>query len=109
MSLNKQSGNMYPFVTHTRNPIRDHCPHQCTHCYMKKFRVGNLRLEEKEFTTNLGNSNLIFIGSSTDIWATEVLSEWIRKLLEYTENYNNTYLFQTKNPIERLSLYVTGY
>ena len=55
MSLNKQSGNIYPFVTHTWNPIRGHCPHQSTYYYMKKFRVGNPRLEEKEFTTNLGN------------------------------------------------------
>jgi len=102
MGLNKQSGNMYPFVTHTWNPIRGRCPHQCMYCYMKKFRVGNLRLEEKEFTTNLGNSNFIFVGSSTDMWATEVPSEWIRKTLEYTKKYNNTYLFQTKNPVRFL-------
>ena len=96
MGLNKQSGNMYPFVTHTWNPIRGRCPHQCYYCYMKHFKVGNLRLEEKELQINLGNSNFIFVGSSTDMWAADVASEWIRRVLEHTNKYNNTYLFQTK-------------
>jgi len=102
MGLNKQSGNMYPFVTHTWNPIRGRCPHQCCYCYMKRFKVGNLRLEEKELQTNLGNSNFVFVGSSTDMWAADVPSEWIQKVLEHISKYNNTYLFQTKNPIRFL-------
>ena len=102
MGLNKQSGNMYPFVTHTWNPIRGRCPHQCCYCYMKCFKVGNLRLEEKELQTNLGGSNFIFVGSSTDMWAKDIPSEWIQKVLEHTSKYNNTYLFQTKYPIRFL-------
>jgi len=102
MSLNKQSGNMYPFVTHTWNPIRGRCPHQCRYCYMKYFKVGKLRLEKKEFQTNLGNSNFIFVGSSTDMWAAEVPTEWIQKVIQHTKKYNNTYLFQTKFPIRFL-------
>jgi len=102
MGLNKQSGNMYPFVTHTWNPIRGRCPHQCCYCYMKRFRVGKLRLEEKELSSDLGSLNFIFVGSSTDMWAADVPSEWIRKVLEHTNKYNNTYLFQTKYPIRFL-------
>jgi len=102
MSLNKQSGNMYPFVTHTWNPIRGRCPHKCAYCYMKGLKVGNLRLEEKELQTNLGNSNFIFVGSSTDMWAAEVPTEWIQKVIQHTKKYNNTYLFQTKFPIRFL-------
>jgi len=102
MGLNKQSGNMYPFVTHTWNPIRGRCLHDCSYCYMKHFKVGNLRLEEKELRTNLGSSNFIFVGSSTDMWMREVPSKWIEKVLEHIDKYNNTYLFQTKNPIRFL-------
>jgi len=102
MGLNKQSGNMYPFVTHTWNPIRGRCPHQCSYCYMKRFKVGNLRLEERELTTNLGSSNYIFVGSSTDMWAAEVPTEWIQRVVQHTKKYNNTYLFQTKYPIRFL-------
>jgi len=69
---------------------------------MKHFKVGELRLEEKEFQTNFGNSKFIFVGSSTDMWAADVPNKWIRKVLEYTKKYNNTYLFQTKNPIRFL-------
>jgi len=69
---------------------------------MKRFKVGNLRLEEKELQTNLGNSNFVFVGSSTDMWAADVPSEWIQKVLEHISKYNNTYLFQTKNPIRFL-------
>jgi len=102
MGLNKQSGNMYPFVTHTWNPIRGRCPHQCSYCYMKRFKVGNLRLEERELTTNLGSSNYIFVGSSTDMWAAEVPTEWIQRVIQHTKKYNNIYLFQTKYPIRFL-------
>ena len=101
--LNKQSGNMYPFVTHTWNPIRGECPHQCAYCYMKRFKVGKLRLEEKELRTKLGSGNFIFVGSSTDMWAEEVPDKWIKEVLEYTRKFpENTYLFQTKNPLRFL-------
>src|SRR4030042_5380865 len=35
MPLNKTTGNMYPWVTHTWNRIRGRCPHECSYCYMK--------------------------------------------------------------------------
>ena len=98
--LNESKGNMYPFVTHTFNAIKGKCPHDCIYCYMKVFKQNDLRLDEKEFKTNLGDHNFIFVGSSTDMWAEDVDSAWITRVLNYT-NYNGTmnkYLFQTKNP-----------
>ncbi len=99
--LNKSKGNMYPWVSHTWNPIRGRCPHDCQYCYMKSVRrdIGELRLEEKCLNDNLGIRNTIFVGSSTDMWAREVPDEWILKVLEHCREYrNNTYLFQSKNP-----------
>ena len=99
MGMNKVKGNMYDWVTHTWNPIRGKCPHECSYCYMKRFKVGELRLEEKELKTNLGAENMIFVGSSTDMWADKVPRKWIIEVLECCNSYPyNTYLFQTKNP-----------
>lgn len=95
--LNKQKGNMYPWISDTWNPIRGKCPHECSYCYMKDRAVGELRLDEKTLKDDLGEGKTIFVGSSTDMWAKEVPGEWIENVLEYCEKFpNNIYLFQTK-------------
>jgi len=96
--MNKSKGNMYPDVTYTWNPIRGKCPHECIYCYMKIFKVGELRLDEKALKENLGSGNIIFVGSSTDMWAKAIPHEWIEKVLEHCRKFDNTYLFQSKNP-----------
>lgn len=98
MGLNKQKGNMYPFVTHTWNPIRGKCPHDCVYCYMKVYPQPELHFAEKEMETNLGQGNFIFVGSSTDMWAEEVPNEWIADVLNHCMAFKNRYLFQSKNP-----------
>jgi len=97
--MNKQKGDMYPFVTHTMNFVRGECPHDCVYCYMKGLiRNLTLRLESKEFRTDLGSGNFIFVGSSIDVFAEVIPTVWIKKVLEYCKNFNNRYLFQSKNP-----------
>lgn len=99
MPLTKSKGNMYPFVSHTWNPIRGRCPHQCSYCYMKRYKVGDLRLVFKELQTNLGSKNFIFVGSSTDMFSESVYHNWIHYVLEHCRKYpENLYLFQSKNP-----------
>ena len=98
MSLNKSKGNMYPWVTHTWNPIRGKCPHGCVYCFMKDKDVGPLRLDEKALMDNLGTGRTIFVGSSTDMWAKAVPDEWILRVLERCNLHLNTYIFQSKNP-----------
>lgn len=97
--MNKSAGNMYPWTTHTWNPIRGKCPHECSYCYMKKFKVGELRLDIRSSIDDLGKDNVIFVGSSTDMFARMVPEEWISRVLVKCNEYpENTYLFQTKNP-----------
>ena len=67
-------------------------------CYMKAFPQKELRLDEKEFKVNLGENNLIFVGSSIDMFAKNIHGFWIEKVLDYCRKYDNTYLFQSKNP-----------
>lgn len=104
MPLNKQKGNMYGFVTHTWNPIRGRCLHDCSYCYMKKGPLAKswdqeAHLEEKELKTNIGKGNSIFVGSSTDMWGGWVSGDDIGRVLESCVFYNeNHYLFQTKTP-----------
>jgi len=68
---------------------------------MKKWgEQKSLHFDEKELKTDLGESNFIFVGSSIDMFADNVPPEWIEKVLSYCLTYpNNTYLFQTKNPL----------
>lgn len=113
MPLNKTKGNMYEFITHTWNPIKGSCSHDCSYCYMKgmhkRFKMDTtLRLDEKELKTNLGSGNFIFIGSSTDVFAKDVPVEWPNRVIDLCMQYpENEYLFQTKDP-ENLSHFVFG-
>lgn len=99
MGLNVSKGNMYPWVTHTWNAIKGKCPHKCPYCYVKRWgKQSELHLDKKEFKTNLGFHNTIFIGSSCDMFAREIPEEWICETLNYARKFKNTYLFQSKHP-----------
>ena len=99
MGLNKGTGNMYEFVTHTWNTIKGECPHGCTYCYMKRWGKQNpVRFDEKELKTDLGQGNFIFVGSSCDMFADDIWTRWIHATLDHCKNFDNKYLFQSKNP-----------
>jgi len=102
--MTKAKGNMYIDVTHTHNDIKGKCFHNCSYCYMDSIRKRYNQkerepyLDEKELSKNLGSGNIIFIGSSTDMWAKNIPDEWIYKVLDHiSKYYGNTYLFQSKN------------
>ena len=38
MPLNKSTGNMYSFITHTWNTVKGECPHGCNMRFTKKER-----------------------------------------------------------------------
>jgi len=97
--LNKQKGNMYAFVDYTYNAIKGRCPFNCDYCFMKRFKLNEPRLDEKELKTDLGNGNFIFVGSSIDMFADAIPSEWIESTLGHCRRYDNKYLFQSKNPM----------
>lgn len=94
---------MYEFITHTWNPIKGKCLHDCSYCYMKRSpQYIKPILIEDELTTPL-NGKAIFMGSSTDVFAENIPSEWINKILnhcqeEYEKRNCNAFLLQSKNP-----------
>ena len=100
--INKQTGNMYPFVVATWGAIIGKCSHNCGYCYMKRWGAQKpIRLSENALKDDLYKygKGMVFVGSSTDVFAEDVPKEWIYKTLEYCAQYSgNEYLFQTKNP-----------
>lgn len=97
--INKSTGNMYPFVTHTWNTVKGKCPHECAYCYMKKWgEQPDLHFDEKGMKTDLGKGNFVFVGSSCDMFAEVIYPIWIFRTLDYCKGFDNRYLFQSKNP-----------
>jgi len=97
--MRESKGNMFEWVTHTWSPIVGECSHKCSYCYMRKFPQKPIHLKENVLAENLGVKNVIFVCSGTDLFADDVPSLWIVRVLDACKKYNsNTYLFQTKNP-----------
>jgi len=98
--LRESKGNMYSWITHTWNPIKGECPHNCTYCYMKRWgKQKPVHFDEEELRVNIGTGNFIFVGSSCDIFADEISSIWITDTLKKCDFFTgNRYLFQSKNP-----------
>lgn len=66
---------------------------------MKKFDgLLPIRFDSKELEVNLGEGNFILVGSGTDAWAFDIPSDWITRFLDYCNQFNNNYLFQSKDP-----------
>ena len=97
--LRESKGNMYTWVTHEWNPIKGECSHGCSYCYMKRWGKQNpIHLCLGEFKDNLGEGKTIFVVSGSDLFADNVPEGWILKTLDHCKSFNNTYLFQSKNP-----------
>jgi DNA repair photolyase len=109
MGLNKTKGNMYDFITHTWNTIKGECYHDCSYCYMKRWgKLNPVRFDDKELKTNLGSKNIIFVGSSCDMFSKNISEYWIDKTIKYCEQFENKYLIQTKNPYRLKQNYSLG-
>ena len=111
MSLKKvkAGSNMYQeWITHTHSLLGGKCGHECKYCYVesnKRSKIfveryhGEIRLIEKEFASNYGKGKTIFIEHCNDLFAKNVPSEFIVRILEHCVKFpENTYVFQTKNP-----------
>lgn len=103
MPLVESKGNMYTWVTHTWSPVGGECCHNCSYCYVGRWgKKPPLNIKEKMLNDDLGNGNVIFVVSGGDLFAKNVPSEWIFKVLAHCRKFDNAYLFQSKNPIRFL-------
>lgn len=99
MSIHKSRGNMYSWVSHVWNPFRG-CLHGCSYCYLKvgTGSVPKPELFDDRLKANLGTGKAIFVGSAGDLFGSWVPRSWIMEVLAHCRKFDNTYLFQTKNP-----------
>lgn len=98
--------NMYDWVAKQRpNFIGGQCPHNCVYCHTKdspwpnvrKKYTGKIRLFEDEFKKPLKADKPIFIGSCFDMFADAVPMKWIVEILIHCNEFDNQYVFQSKN------------
>ena len=81
---------MYEFITHTWNPIKGCCYHQCSYCYMNNLLTPKYKcspvLVEYEFSKDLNEGTRIFVGSSIDMFAENVVFDpriqQVKKMVE---------------------------
>lgn len=98
MPLNKSTGNMYSFITHTWNTVKGKCNHGCSYCYMRRWgEQKEIHFDKSELKTDLGKKNFIFVGSSNDLFACAE-NLWIDWTILHCKEYDNKYFFQSKNP-----------
>ena len=104
--IRESKGNMYPGFE-TWNPIAGECYHKCGYCsthsflrypVMKAKYSGPMRLDYKTLDKNLGKNKTWFVVAQSDLFAIEVKDCWISEVLNHCCKFDNTYLFQSKNP-----------
>ena len=65
----------------------------------RRFKLGDLRINEKDMRNRLGENRVIFVCHTGDLFANNVPAEWIERVLaRCCEFPKNRYLFQSKNP-----------
>lgn len=110
MPLRKSVGNMYDWTTHVHSHLAGQCVHKCLYCYVQRGRAGKskkykgkIRFLEEELKVNYGSDRIIFIEYMSDLFATKIPEEFIKKILAHCCRYpDNQYVFQTKNPFRAL-------
>lgn len=106
--MDQKKGNMYGWIDKTVNPLAGKCGHLCKYCYVEDLKErypshmnkysGEPRISEAGLQQINGKNKVIFIVSMNDLFAENVPAKVINKVLDRCNKYDNTYLFQTKNP-----------
>ena len=108
--------NMYKDVGDKRpNPLKGQCQHFCGYCYVEllKDKFPNMRtkysgayeLDTKGLLKNFKTDKPLFVCDCNDLFEEHVPTNIILDILEYYKKFtDNTFLFQTKNPL-RASLF----
>ena len=106
MTLNKSKGRMFPFITHTINPLAGGpCPYDCTYCwatdlknrYKYKKYQGPWRIYEKELK-NYNYNDFPFPFDMVDIGSPDIPEKIIFELMVWVAKQPCKMLLLTKNP-----------
>ena len=119
MAFANARGEMYPFVTHTHNPVKGGCwsilhGYGCRYCFVGIKDLGRgkysgpLTLYPDELECQYKPGKTYFIGSATDMWHDSVSDDDIGRVLSNCQLWQNQcpaslqkpdFLFQSKNPV----------
>lgn len=113
--MNKATGNMYPFINATWNPLAGKCSMNCSYCNTKRLAArypgikekysGEPRIIEKEMN-NLGKGNFIFVCAQNDLFGHTVYMNDIIEIHKHIQRYpDNKYLIQSKNTYRMRDFY----
>ena len=106
MKSTPKKGNMYEWIDETWNPLAGQCPHNCLYCsthklmrypVIKQKYSGEPRIDTKALNKKLKKNKVIFVCGQNDLFAEGISDFIIKAILQKCKEYNNTYLFQTKN------------
>lgn len=104
--IKESTGNMYPGFK-TWNPLAGKCEHECEYCSSNSFMrypvfrekySGCPRLDRNTLEKRLGIGKMYFVVAQNDLFQAHISKCWISEVLRHCCMYDNTYLFQTKNP-----------
>ena len=117
MSIQKATGNMYPWVDYVHSYLRGACPYACPYCYVQaiakrfnnKAMQGPLNLDLTQFDVDY-NANkyigkTIFIEHTHDLFCYEVKESIILAIFNMCVVANDTnFIFQTRNTLRAYSI-----
>jgi len=100
------NNRMFSFITKTWNPVKATCPYDCKYCWakqlIKKYNMTKYMVKEPQFIktkTNFTDKDFIFVCDMIDLFAYNIPSIIIQKVIDVTYKYPDTnFLFLTKNP-----------
>ena len=105
LKLKPVKGNMYNDVFATWNPLKGSCFHCCPYCYVLKMsnkKQKPIHVDEDAFRIDLESGHTIMVVSGCDLFAQDLPDEWILRVLDYADKFDNIYWLQTKNPVRML-------
>jgi protein gp37 len=103
----KHKNRMFPFITHTWNPLGGECPHNCKGCWAKAYinRIkmvkyqGPYKIDEKQINRKFKPGSFVFVCDMLDLFAANVPMEAISLIMRKIETQPDvTFLLLTKNP-----------
>jgi len=103
---------MFPFITKTWNPIGGVCPYNCVYCWAKtlidhrkyqKYR-GEPRIIERELKKKFTEDDFVFVQDMSDLFAYNVPTRLILRVLDWIKESPAKFLLLTKNPTRYIQL-----
>ncbi|MHA2024247.1 MAG: DUF5131 family protein [Candidatus Thorarchaeota archaeon] len=112
------SNRMFPFITHTANPIGGECPYGCPYCWALALQAekqwdkykGETRLFPKELKKRYSEGDFVFAVTMRDPCSKDVTDAMLLEIFQWMKQSPDAkFLLLTKNPHRFYQLYDRGH